>query len=101
MPNLYAEENRINRTRGWRYGDSGVYETSYETTGALYRAMRKEYGRCTGRVMIDDKGGRSKPIGWVFLKRDRYDDCNDTFLSETWVTVHTAPPTKTIKYQYA
>jgi hypothetical protein len=26
-------------------------------------------------------------VGWVFLKRDKYEDTGETFLHETWVTL--------------
>lgn len=100
MANLYAEETSINRTKGYRWGDSGVYETCHETRGALYRAMRKEHGRCVGKVHVECKG-KTLDIGWVFLKLDRYEDTREKYLRETWVTVHAAPPKKTVEYQYA
>jgi hypothetical protein len=30
---------------------------------------------------------RSKAIGWVFEKRDKYENSDETFLRETWVEV--------------
>ena len=96
MTNFYVEENWINATKGHRTGNSDVYETFTDNRGELYRAMQREYGRCTGKVYVDD----GQPIGWVFQKRQQYDDCQETFLLETWVTVHTMPPTKTTKCHY-
>jgi hypothetical protein len=62
--------------------------------------MVREYGRCTGRVYIDGADGKGLPIGWVFIKRKEYDDCKETFLQETWVTLHTAPDTVTREPHY-
>jgi hypothetical protein len=102
MTNLFVQEDFVNVTKGYRLGESDVYETDCETRGELYRAMQREYGRCTGRVYVDDSTGENpKVIGWVFQKRKRYDDSNETFLLETWVTVHAKPATKTISYSYA
>lgn len=94
---LFAQENWINITENCGQGDSDVYETGCETRPELYRAMQQQYGRCIGKVYID----AGKPVGWIFHKRQKYDDCNKTYLQETWVTVHSGPPTKTIKYHYA
>jgi hypothetical protein len=109
MASLYVEEEGIELRRGeGRDGDdlrlglgsSGVYESGFETPGALFRAMRREHGRCTGHVHVD-RDGRTLTIGWVFLKRRRYEDSPDTYLAETWVTVHEREPTRTIEHHYA
>lgn len=102
MPNLFIQEGWINATEGHGIGDSDVYETFTDDRGELYRSLQKEYGRCTGRVYVDGAdGGPPKAVGWVFLQRATYEDCNETYLRETWVTIHSAPPVKTIEYQYA
>lgn len=102
MTNLFVQESYVNVTAGHRLGESDVFETYTESRGELYRDMQREYGRCTGRVYIDDSNGKNpKAIGWVFQKRQQYDDCNERFLMETWVTVHTGPATKTVSYSYA
>lgn len=82
-------------------GSSGVYETGTENKGELYRDMMREYGRCTSKVYIDTKDGKTKHIGWCFLRRKKYDNCDETFLAETWVTIHEKPPTVTKETHYA
>lgn len=96
---LYAQESFVNATDGYRCGDSDVYETFADTPGDLFRAMRREYGRCTGRVYIDTEDG-VRSIGWVFVKREQYQDADESYLKETWVTVHDAPPTVTREHHY-
>jgi hypothetical protein len=95
---LWVNEAWVNATKDYRIGESGVYETCYEDKGKLYRAMVREYGRCTGHVYIDPD---AKVVGWVFLKRKEYEDTHETYLAETWVTVHTAPDTVTRTAHYA
>lgn len=57
--------------------------------GDLYRYLAKEFGRCTGKVFIDTTSGEIRHKGWVFVKRERYDDVpSETFLQETWVTLY-------------
>ena len=99
MGNLYIEETRTNATEGYSYGDSGVYETFTDNKGELFRSLQKEFGRCTSCVYIDTANG-IKSVGWVFQKKQRYSDCNKFYLAETWVTVHSEQPTKTITHHY-
>ena len=79
--------------------ESDIYETFTNDRGELYRSLQKEYGRCISKVYVGETD--IKEIGWVFVKREMYNDCNETYLQETWITVHTKKPTKTIKYHYA
>lgn len=97
MTNLFVQETWINSTKGYCVGESDVYETYTDNTSELFKAMQKEYGRCAGKVYIGD----GQRVGWVFEKRQKYTDCNEYYLQETWVTVHKARPQKTISYDYA
>ncbi len=79
---------------GKRYGcgeDSIDLKNSYlgedATIGEIYRASQKEHGRCTGKVYIDTQSRGTISVGWVFVKRQQYDDSQETFLMETWVTL--------------
>ena len=49
---------------------------------------------------LDRKDGTTLHIGYVFQRRKKYDDCDATYLHETWVTLHEQPPTRTVKYHY-
>jgi hypothetical protein len=49
----------------------------------LFNWLQKTYGRCISKVYIDD--GTS--IGWMFQARVKYDDCKDTFIKETWISI--------------
>jgi len=101
---LLACTVRINTTEGYRIEDEReslegtIFEgmPGSELRGALYRHGVEEYGRCTGKVYIDrriatnDEGGERwevVPIGYVFVKRVKYDDCDETFLCETWLSL--------------
>jgi hypothetical protein len=90
---LQIQESFVNVTEGHRYGDSHWYEPYTADKGALYRALRREYGRCVSRVYIDTDAG-AKAIGWVFVKRVEYDDAHRisdpskrTYLREVWVSL--------------
>lgn len=98
--NLYVQESYVNRDKGYAFGESDVYETWTDDKGELYRAMLHEYGRCEGRVYVDTDAG-TRPVGWVFVKRDRYEDSDETYLREVWVTVHDLDPEHRTTYHYA
>lgn len=55
--------------------------------GNIYRWCLREYGRCTGKVYIDTVEHGTVHVGWVFQKREKYEDCNETFLHETWISL--------------
>ena len=97
---LYMQEEFVNVTEGHRNGGSPVFETFTDNRGELFRFCQREYGRCQSKVYIDTEDG-AKLIGWTFLKRQRYDNCNETYLMETWITLHSGPPTDTREYHYA
>lgn len=97
--------------RGDWWGEDPLHETTYETTGDLFRALsgrNKErpweaLGRCTGRVYVD--APEQRQVGWVFEARNpepaSRGDRQPTGLRIAWVTVHEAPPTITRTYHYA
>ncbi len=99
MANLFVNETWVNATKGYQIGDSDVYESFTDNPGELFRSLQSEYGRCVSKMYSDSKEG-TKCIGWVFEKRQKYDDCNETYLAETWVSIHDVPPVKSIQYQY-
>jgi hypothetical protein len=85
--------------RSYMIGESDIYEPYTDNIGDLFLSLQREYGRCQSKVYIDTSEG-VKAIGWVFQKRQKYQDCNDTYLSETWVTLHEEKPTLKTTYRY-
>lgn len=97
---LYVSEVFINGTKGYQFGESGIYEAYTDDIGKLFRSMQKEYGRCIGKVYIDTKDEKAHTIGWVFSKRMKYEDARDNspdsfYTREVWVTLHEKPDTIT------
>jgi hypothetical protein len=67
-----------------------VADTIFEddpTPGNIFRWCRREHGRCISKVYIDTVEHGTVHVGWVFLKREKYEDCNDTYLHETWISL--------------
>lgn len=98
---IFVQESYVNRTEGHGIGESDVYETFADDSGELFRAMRAEYGRCVGSIYVDGEDGKVRRIGWVFQGRDRYQDADETYLREVWVTLHERMPevTTTVTYR--
>ena len=85
---LLINETWCNNTENYVVGESGVYETSFSTVRDLFKALQSEHGRCTGKMYIDRIDGTSRAIGWVFERSMKYEDCAETYIQETWVSVH-------------
>ena len=61
-----------------------------ETTPALlFKDLQKEFGRCVSKLYV---GGDLAPrcVGWQFQNG----------LTDAWVTLHTAPPTKEDRHYF-
>jgi len=54
--------------------------------GDVFRKLRKKYGKCTGKVYIDKKDGRTLHTGWVFVKNEKYEDTKEKYLHEVWAS---------------
>jgi hypothetical protein len=91
---MLVSEVFINATKGHRFGESEPYEPYTDNIGELFRAMQKEYGRCTSAVYVETPAGPPQRVGWVFEKRMRYEDARgndrerDYYTREVWVTLY-------------
>ena len=84
---LVINETWVNKTENCSGGDSGYYETYTDDLGELFKSLQREYGRCVSKVYNDNcLDGTVWSNGWVFEKRRKYDDCNEYYLAETWIT---------------
>jgi hypothetical protein len=85
---LWIQETFVNETRNVIFSEGPWIETAYHTTGDLFRALGREYGRCVSKMYVGD----GNQIGWVFEKRDTYEDGIETYLRHVWVQVSLTPP---------
>jgi hypothetical protein len=85
MSKLLIRETFINEDTNVMFGESGWYEPYETELGTLYRTLRSEYGRCISKVYRDRKGAPPVAVGWVFQKRDKYEDSKGTYLRSVWV----------------
>ena len=99
---MFAQEEYVQVTdddKSYRVGDSGIYETFTDDIKRLFQSYQREYGRCQSKVYVDTDNG-PRAIGWVFVKRAKYTDSDDTYLQETWVSLHDKSPKKSVEYLY-
>lgn len=65
---IYVQETYVNLDTDTRYGESEIYESFSDNVGELFRAFRKENGRCVGKIYVDMPDGKIRATGWVFQK---------------------------------
>lgn len=100
MANIWVQEEYVTVEGDKRYGSGSddPQESRFDNKGDLFRFCLREFGRCVSKVYVGEKNPRA--IGWVFEKRVKYTDSDKTYLQEAWITLHTAPPVRSIKYNY-
>lgn len=96
---VFVRECAVNATEGYLMYevDTPMRETVWEEfpeRGEFYRFCSREFGRCVSKMFVDDANGEAIHVGYVFQKRERYEDTGDPFVRETWVGFVTkTPPT--------
>lgn len=95
-PVAFIEDHNAVEDDGKTYGlyrsDPQFFSDTYlsvdEDTpiGDIFRMFQREYGRCVSKVYIDTEDG-VKAIGWVFQKREKYEDSDKTYIREVWITL--------------
>jgi hypothetical protein len=87
MENIYIQETWIDQKNKSIIGETDIYETFTDNKGDLFRSLQNEYGRCVSKIFVDESDGKQKQVGWVFEKKQKYDDINEFFILETWITI--------------
>jgi len=92
MSRLAVTTDVINADRGYRVWSSDEPDMveDGESIGYIYKCYAREYGRPMSKVYVTTADNRDIPIGWVFQKRERYQDTGESYLQETWVSVYDA-----------
>ena len=102
---MWIHEAHRNKTENHLISDEIEYEAFTDDIGKLFRSLQNEYGRCVSKVYRDkkivtnDHGGERwevVSIGWVFEKRERYQDMDETYLHETWITLMDGPTNRVV-----
>lgn len=73
---LHAEDDALpdDKRAGVWIGEGEWYECWQDDTATLFRSCLKEYGRCLSRMYRDRPGAAPVVVGWVFGRRERYED---------------------------
>jgi hypothetical protein len=87
MENIYIQETWIDQKNKSIIGETDIYETFTDSKGKLFKALQNEYGRCISKIFVDESDGKQKQVGWVFEKKQKYDDINEFFILETWIVI--------------
>ena len=70
------------------------------TTSEVYHVALKEYGRCVSKIYIDNKDGSTRHVGWVFKKKCRYGDANESYINESYIQETRITPLKSYKIKH-
>jgi hypothetical protein len=88
-----VRETFLNADAGYLLGEPEVTTDLFSgAPGDIFRAAQAEYGGCVSRIFVDTKAG-TKTCGWVFQRREKFEDCDETFLREVWVELLERPDT--------
>jgi len=79
----------------YTFGECDWYEPYTDDRGELFRKYQREYGRCDSTIYKEVRSAVAfnPPVirtywgGWHFVKRRKFEDCEDTYLQGTWVMV--------------
>ena len=74
---MHLSITKVNRDKGYIF-DRETQPVATKT--GLFLDLSRQFGRCCSKMYI----GNGKQIGWVFEKKEPYDD-NGVFIQETWV----------------
>lgn len=86
MSNLYINEVYVDESRGYRFGESGWYETFTDNKNDLFKHLRREYGQAK-KMYIGD----GEQVGWVFTGNAKYEDTGEKYKRSVWVEVSSTP----------
>jgi hypothetical protein len=89
---LKIRETFVDQAKDCVFGETDWYQPWTDDRGQLFRALQREYGRCTGKVYAERADGDA-PVGWVFERRDQYADTGrhgrpaKYYIREVWISV--------------
>jgi hypothetical protein len=92
MSNIWiAIDQTVQPDSGRGYGGEPTppYETFTDNRKRLFIALQREFGPCRSSVYRDKADGGAERIGWLFSKRCKYEDSNECYTLDTWVTLVT------------
>ena len=84
------ESTYLNATRGNLIGEESLplEDSVIDTVTDIYHFGLGQFGRCTGKVYVDAPSG-AKHVGYVFQGLDKYEDSDETYLREVWISIST------------
>jgi hypothetical protein len=87
---ICIKEAFVNESQNILIHETDIYETFTDSKKELFLSLQKEYGRCLGFVYCDIQGSPPKKVGWIFEKKMKYTDCDETYIQNVWVSLYEA-----------
>lgn len=88
-----VRETFLNADEGYLLGEPVVTSDIFSgEPGDIFRAAQAEYGGCVSRIYVDTSEG-VRSLGWVFQRREKFSDCDETYTREVWVELLERPDT--------
>jgi len=53
----------------------------------LYRYGIRTYGKCVSKIFEDGEKGKTIHTGYVFESREKYQDCDKTYIRHVWLSI--------------
>ena len=77
--------SKYNVTENYMIGEYIESITCENSKKAIFLWLNCNYGKCTGKMYREVKNGKDIHIGYVFQKRELYDDTPEIYLAEYWI----------------
>lgn len=89
---LRVRVTHINASEGHIFSEYTEALDGDMTRGQFYRDGVTNYGRCISKVYVDGPDGPPIHVGYVFEKRERYEDTGEPYKRETWLVLEDVQP---------
>lgn len=84
------KEVYINQTKGYQIDSTSlpIKDSTITTLKELYKYGLERYGKCKSKVYNDSPADNYyQQIGYVFEKRQKYEDTKESYIQEIWLTI--------------
>ena len=81
--------SHIDKTQGYRTWD---HKESFKDMKEAKAYLKENYPHKRQTMYIDLKDGSTKKTGYVYHRKDKYQDTGKTFIEEIWVSFHQQTP---------
>ena len=69
-----------------------THEKSFKDVKEAKAHLKENYPYKRNPMYVDMKDGSTKKVGYVYSRKDKYEDTHKTFVEEIWVSFHQQTP---------